>query len=101
MPIYNCNTHVFSDGIVPEGYFAMRLAEMGYDPEFGARPLKRVIQQHIEDNLSDTLLAGEFEDGDTVVVDVVEDEISLRKQEDDENPLDVEEGEEEEMLAAS
>ncbi len=77
------------------------LAEMGYDPEFGARPLKRVIQQHIEDNLSDTLLAGEFEDGDTVVVDVVEDEISLRKQEEDENPLDLEEGEEEEMLAAS
>jgi ATP-dependent Clp protease ATP-binding subunit ClpC len=68
------------------------LAEMGYDPEMGARPLRRVIQQNIEDNLSDDLLAGEFEDGDTVVVDVVDDEISLYKKE--EQPR-----EEEEVLA--
>ncbi len=45
------------------------LAEMGYDREFGARPLKRVIQQKIEDRLSDGLLSGDFEEGDTVVVD--------------------------------
>jgi len=68
------------------------LAEMGYDPEMGARPLKRVIQQNIEDTLSDSLLAGEFEDGDTIMVDVVEDEISLYKNE--EKPI-----EEEEVLA--
>ena len=54
------------------------LAELGYDPEFGARPLKRVIQQQVEDNLSDALLSGEFEDGDTIIVDVVDDEIELQ-----------------------
>ena len=57
------------------------LAEMGYDPEMGARPLRRVIQQNIEDNLSDALLAGEFEDGDTIIVDVVDDEIELHRSE--------------------
>ena len=68
------------------------LAEMGYDPEMGARPLRRVIQQNIEDTLSDALLAGEFEDGDTIVVDVVDDEIELHRSE--EKPI------EEEALAA-
>jgi ATP-dependent Clp protease ATP-binding subunit ClpC len=57
------------------------LAEQGYDPEMGARPLKRVIQQKVEDRLSDALLAGDFEDGDTVVVDVVDDEIQLIRKE--------------------
>jgi ATP-dependent Clp protease ATP-binding subunit ClpC len=46
-----------------------RLAELGYEREYGARPLKRVIQNKIEDALSDALLNGEFEDGDTVVID--------------------------------
>ena len=55
-----------------------KIAEMGYDPEFGARPLKRVIQQNIEDKLSDMLLGGEFEDGATIIVDVVDDELVLR-----------------------
>jgi ATP-dependent Clp protease ATP-binding subunit ClpC len=45
------------------------LAELGYDKEYGARPLKRIIQQKIEDRLSDGLLGGDFEEGDTVVVD--------------------------------
>jgi ATP-dependent Clp protease ATP-binding subunit ClpC len=49
-------------------------AELGYDPDMGARPLKRVIQQKVEDPLSDALLSGQFEDGDTVVVDVAEGE---------------------------
>lgn len=53
------------------------LAELGYDAEMGARPLKRVIQQKVEDALSDALLAGEFEDGDTIIVDVVEQDIKL------------------------
>ncbi len=43
------------------------LTEKGYDPGFGARPLKRVIQQEIENPLSMALLKGEFHDGDTVV----------------------------------
>lgn len=54
-----------------------KLADLGYDPDMGARPLRRVIQQKVEDPLSDALLAGEFEDQDTIFVDLVEDEIKL------------------------
>ena len=46
------------------------IAEQGYNPEMGARPLRRVIQQNVEDRLSDALLANEFEDGDNILVDV-------------------------------
>ncbi len=55
------------------------LAELGYDPDMGARPLRRVIQQKVEDVLSDALLAGEFDKGDTILVDVEEGEIKLRR----------------------
>ena len=55
-----------------------KLAELGYDPEMGARPLRRVIQNQVEDKLSDELLIGRFSAGDEVVVDVEEDEIILR-----------------------
>ncbi|HSO11918.1 MAG TPA: ATP-dependent Clp protease ATP-binding subunit [Anaerolineales bacterium] len=44
------------------------LAELGYDAEFGARPLKRIIQQKVEDPLSDKLLSGEFHNGDSILV---------------------------------
>jgi len=54
------------------------LADLGYDPEMGARPLKRVIQQKVEDYLSDALLSGEFNDGDNIIVDVVDGEIELQ-----------------------
>ena len=57
------------------------LAEQGYDPEMGARPLRRVIQNKIEDPLSDALLSGDFNPGDTVLVDVTEGEISLHRAE--------------------
>ena len=50
------------------------LAQEGYDPTFGARPLRRAMQKHIESTLSVKILKGEFEDGDTVVVDFDEDE---------------------------
>ena len=54
------------------------IAEEGYDAEFGARPLRRVIQQKVEDVLSDRVLAGEFNDGDAVLVDVdVDGQITL------------------------
>jgi ATP-dependent Clp protease ATP-binding subunit ClpC len=56
-----------------------KLADLGYDPDMGARPLRRVIQQKVEDPLSDALLAGDFEDQDTVLVDLVEDEIVLTR----------------------
>jgi ATP-dependent Clp protease ATP-binding subunit ClpB len=45
------------------------LADEGYDPVFGARPLKRAIQRLIQDSLAKKVLAGEFRDGDTIEVD--------------------------------
>ena len=54
------------------------LVEKGYDPEFGARPLRRVIQDNVEDTLSEELLAGKFGPGDTVIVDVEDDKIVVR-----------------------
>jgi ATP-dependent Clp protease ATP-binding subunit ClpC len=56
------------------------LADQGYDADFGARPLRRIIQQKVEDPLSDRLLLGEFTDGDTIEVDVTPDEdIQLKR----------------------
>ncbi|MFO0003897.1 MAG: AAA family ATPase, partial [bacterium] len=46
------------------------LAEKGYDPAYGARPLKRVIQTNLQDPLAEELLAGRIKDGDKVKVDV-------------------------------
>jgi ATP-dependent Clp protease ATP-binding subunit ClpC len=46
------------------------LAEEGYNPEMGARPLRRVIQRKVEDRLSDALLAREFEDGQNILIDI-------------------------------
>jgi len=45
------------------------LAEEGYDPAFGARPLRRALQKHVESPLSIKLLKGEFSEGDTILVD--------------------------------
>ncbi|HLR47782.1 MAG TPA: ATP-dependent chaperone ClpB [Corynebacterium sp.] len=53
------------------------LAERGYDPDYGARPLRRLIQQAIGDQLARELLAGKVRDGDTVHVTVAEDGESL------------------------
>jgi ATP-dependent Clp protease ATP-binding subunit ClpC len=50
------------------------LANIGYDPAFGARPLRRALQKHVESPLSVKLLAGEFSSGDTVIVDVGDEE---------------------------
>jgi ATP-dependent Clp protease ATP-binding subunit ClpC len=57
------------------------LAEEGYSEEYGARPLRRVIQSRIEDALSDAILAGKFTAGDTVLADAGEGEIALRQTE--------------------
>jgi len=46
------------------------MAEEGYNPEMGARPLRRVIQRKIEDRLSDALLANEFKNGQNILIDV-------------------------------
>ncbi len=48
------------------------LANIGYDPDFGARPLRRALQKHVESPLSVKLLSGEFSSGDMVIVDVTE-----------------------------
>jgi len=58
-----------------------KLGDLGYDPDMGARPLRRVIQQYVEDPLSDALLSGDFEDGNTILVDLAEgEEIILKKE---------------------
>ncbi len=46
------------------------ISEEGYNPEMGARPLRRVIQQQVEDKLSDALLAKKFKDGENILVDI-------------------------------
>ncbi len=53
------------------------LGEKGYDEVYGARPLRRAIQDLLEDKLSDGLLRGEFGSGDTITVDATDDEIVL------------------------
>jgi ATP-dependent Clp protease ATP-binding subunit ClpC len=59
-----------------------QLASEGYDPEMGARPLRRVIQQKVEDPLSDALLSGEFNDGEVILVDLNEQkEVKLKAEE--------------------
>jgi ATP-dependent Clp protease ATP-binding subunit ClpC len=57
------------------------LATQGYDPHFGARPLRRVIQTMIEDPLSEAILAGEYQPGDTVLLEIEDDQIKLRGKE--------------------
>ncbi len=56
------------------------LAELGYDPEMGARPLRRLIQNKVEDQLSDALLAGEFKRLDTIMIDAEDGEVVLRRE---------------------
>ncbi|HEX9096544.1 MAG TPA: ATP-dependent chaperone ClpB [Candidatus Dormibacteraeota bacterium] len=55
------------------------IADEGYDPTFGARPLKRVIQRRIQDPLAMAVLDGKFREGDTVLVDAVDGALILRK----------------------
>jgi len=57
---------------------ASRIATLGYEPEFGARPLRRVIQRHVEDPLALAMLQGRYAEGSTVVVDVEGEELVLR-----------------------
>ncbi|MGC9360009.1 MAG: AAA family ATPase, partial [Anaerolineae bacterium] len=57
-----------------------QLAEDGYDPQYGARPLRRAIQHSIEDQLADRVLEGIFHPGDAVIVDSVDGHIELRRE---------------------
>ena len=56
------------------------LAKEGYDPPYGARPLRRAIQKHIEDRLSEELLAGKISKGDSLIIDKGEEGLSVEKQ---------------------
>jgi len=55
------------------------LAEVGYDPVFGARPLKRAIQRELETQIAKAILRGEFNDGDTVFVDVENERLAFKR----------------------
>ena len=61
-----------SISLVPTESALDYLAELGYDPEMGARPVRRVIQQQVEERLSDGLLAGNFGTGDRILIDLEE-----------------------------
>merc|ERR1712137_1504191 len=53
------------------------LAEVGFDPVYGARPLKRVIQRQLETSVAQGILRGDYNDGDTVLVDVEDDQLKI------------------------
>ncbi len=53
------------------------LVEKGYDAAFGARPLRRAIQNHVEDPLAEALLTGRFHPGDTVIATQSEGELTM------------------------
>ncbi|MDJ0736314.1 MAG: ATP-dependent chaperone ClpB [Nostocaceae cyanobacterium] len=55
------------------------LAEVGYDPVFGARPLKRAIQRELETQIAKAILRGEFNDGDTIYVDVENERLVFKR----------------------
>ena len=55
----------------------LRLGELGWDPQFGARPLKRAIQKNLEDAISLRLLGGEYTSGDTIRVDLQDDQLAF------------------------
>ena len=56
-----------------------RIISEGYDPQFGARPMKRAIQRLIQDPLAVKLIAGEFTEGDTILVDAKDDELTFTR----------------------
>jgi len=56
-----------------------RLGEAGFDPVYGARPLKRAIQHGVENPLAQKILGGEFQPGDVIVIDTEGDELVFRK----------------------
>lgn len=57
-----------------------KIAKEGYDPEYGARPLRRALQKHIEDRLSEELLRGTVLTGNNIVFDVENDEFVIRSE---------------------
>ena len=60
------------------------ISDKGYDPQFGARPIKRLIQKEVLNQLSKDILASKVVQGDVVVMDVFEEDIVFRKPLEDE-----------------
>jgi ATP-dependent Clp protease ATP-binding subunit ClpB len=58
---------------------SLQIVTAGYDPVFGARPLKRAIQRLVENPLALRLLEGDFADGDAILADVVDGEIRFER----------------------
>jgi ATP-dependent Clp protease ATP-binding subunit ClpB len=56
-----------------------RIGEAGFDPVYGARPLKRAVQHQIEDPLAQKILSGEFGPGDIIKIDVSEENLEFAK----------------------
>ena len=73
---------------------ADHLAELGYDPQFGARPMKRVLQKEVVNELSKLVLAGDFTAGDTIYVGVKNDTLNFGKEPEEEEKEVKEEAEE-------
>ena len=55
------------------------IAEVGYDPVYGARPLKRAVQRYLETAIAKSILKGEFKPGDTIFVDVEDERLTLKR----------------------
>ena len=55
------------------------LAELGYDPVYGARPLKRAIQRYLETAIAKSILRGDFQEGDTIFVDVEDERLTFKR----------------------
>jgi ATP-dependent Clp protease ATP-binding subunit ClpB len=62
------------------GYVLDWLAEQGYDPQFGARPLKRLIQKEIVNQLSKRILAGDIDRTQPVLIDVFDNTVVIRNE---------------------
>jgi ATP-dependent Clp protease ATP-binding subunit ClpC len=58
------------------------IARAGYDPQFGARPLRRAIQRYVENPLSVRLLRGDFHPGDLIVIDEINDQLVFEREQD-------------------
>ena len=55
------------------------IAEVGYDPVYGARPLKRVIQRQLETQIAKSILRSDFTDGDVIFVDVENERLAFKR----------------------
>ena len=72
-------------------YAVEYLSKKGYDPHYGARPIKRLVQKEILNELSKEMLKGNIQKGDVILIDSFNDEIVLRKNNIDESTLIVDE----------